>query len=111
MPLLLPVAVSRMLVGAPVFRLIGRMGLAPLAAAISHDLRVVRVRGDFVLVILSPAALLAGGLAADALVGAESGGLERSVAIHAQARRHRGNPPGSGWQPFSTAQPTSKQKV
>lgn len=41
----------------------------------------------------------------------EFGRLERSVAIHAAARRHRAVLWGSGWTPFSTPEPLLEQKI
>jgi hypothetical protein len=93
LPLLLPIPLSGVGVGLPVFFLVIRMVGSPLLSAVTNHLRVLRVRSDLVTVIVVAAAALAIRLAADALFGTVLRWLKGLLAITAATGRRQEVPP------------------
>jgi hypothetical protein len=89
LPLLLPIPLSGVSVGLPVFFLVARMVGSPLLSAVADYLGILRVRGDLVTVIVVPASALAIRLAADALVGTVRRWLKGLLAITAATGRRQ----------------------
>ena len=85
LPLLLPIPLSGVSVGLPVFFLVVRMVGSPLLSAVANYLGILRIRGDLVAVIVVAAAALAIRVAADALLGTVLQWLKGLPAITAAA--------------------------
>jgi hypothetical protein len=88
--LLLPVLFHLRGVRPPVLAEVIGMGLAPLSAAVSYYLRVVRVGFDSTTMIVGTPLALALGLTAHALIRTKPGGWKCLLAITAAARRWQG---------------------
>jgi hypothetical protein len=86
--LLLAVALNRLRVLLPVLFLVTGMRVPPLLAALAHDLGVEGIRANLSPVIIPAALLLAGGLAANPLLGTVKGRLKDLLAITTMARTH-----------------------